>query len=281
MLSPDVTPASDARQAEGDTSYFSEAQSVRGTQASPAVDFITVHLWVQNWGAYAPSYDETSFEKSTLPWARAYLTASVAEAASLGKPVVLEEFGFPRDLGSLAPSAPTLRRDVYYRTIFEGLLASAASQGALAGVNFWAYAGEGRPAARGVPGPKPELCTGAAVPSGAASLSLTGAQPHWASCFINQEQRPAACSADSWWATRSAWPEGSYLGQDAWLGDPPHESQGWYSVFNNDTTMAFVKQTGEQLAATQLCAAAAVRPGGQGASSCTAGVPPGRSGNLC
>ena len=43
------------------------------------------------------------------------------------------------------------------------------------------------------------------------------------------------------WATKAAWPAGQYHGQDAFLGDPPHESQGWYSVFDADrSTLAVV-----------------------------------------
>ena len=27
---------------------------------------------------------------------------------------------------------------------------------------------------------------------------------------------------------------------DEFIGDPPHELQGWYSVYNNDTTLSLV-----------------------------------------
>ena len=73
-------------------------------------------------------------------------------------------------------------------------------------------------------------------------------------------------------------------------GDPPHESQGWYSVYDTDSTMRVVAAYAAAVNATNLCAAAAVRtsmapgsqPGSQaGVLACTAHVPSGRAGNLC
>lgn len=29
---------------------------------------------------------------------------------------------------------------------------------------------------------------------------------------------------------------------DEFIGDPPHELQGWYSVYNNDTTLSLVNK---------------------------------------
>ncbi len=246
---------------------------------------------MQNWGTYAPGYDEASFVNSTIPFAQAYMTASIAQAAYLNKPVVMEEFGFPRDLGSLSAEASVSRRDIYYSAVFDVLLASASTQGALAGVNFWAYGGEGRPAARGVPGTPSQLCTGARIGNGsAAPLSFTGAQPDWGACFTAQDARPRACGADTWWATRAAWPAGAYYGQDVWMGDPPHESQNWYSVLNTDTTMGVIATYAKQMNASMTCASTAVRtsllntsvPGSQaGAIACTSLVPSGCAGNLC
>jgi hypothetical protein len=259
-----------------------------------AIDYATAHLWVQNWARYAPGYDETSLANDTLPFARAYIRASTAEAAALGKPIVLEEFGFPRDLGSLSARAPTTRRDAYYADVFDALLASAGASGALAGVNFWAYAGEGRPAASGVPATRADLCGGEGPrtltynASAPRDVSLTGAPPDWGACFTAQDARAAACSRDTWWAPRDAWPPGAYIGQDVFLGDPPHESQGWYSTYDDDETMDVVRYYSKQLNATLACAAAAVRsaragkPGDNaGTIACTAPIPGGRAGNLC
>jgi hypothetical protein len=251
-------------------------------------------LWVQNWDRFQPGYSEGSLVNATLPFARAYVRASTAQAAALGKPLVLEEFGFPRDLGSLSALAPTTRRDAYYAVIFDALLASAGASGALAGVNFWAYAGEGRPVARGVPATRADLCGGTGPrtlvynASAPPDVSLTGAPPDWGACFTSQDARGPACSRDTWWAPPDAWPPGSYIGQDTLLGDPPHESQGWYSTFETDDTMDVIKRYTTQLNATLACTTAAVRsarsgkPGNDaGTIACTAPIPGGRAGNLC
>lgn len=33
-----------------------------------------------------------------------------------------------------------------------------------------------------------------------------------------------------------------------WLGDPPHENRGWYSVYDNDTTVDIIKNYNAALA---------------------------------
>jgi hypothetical protein len=274
--------------------WFSPSQALINTHNVTSIDFATAHLWVQNWGLYNAAYDEASLVNATLPFARAYLRASTAQAAWLKKPVVLEEFGFPRDLGSLAAGAPVTRRDAYFSVIFDAVLASAGSAGALAGCNFWAYAGAGRPASRGVPATRADLCGGEGprtlTGDVTAPKTLTGAQPDWAQCFTGQGDRERTCPADTWWATREAWPQGAYYGQDTFLGDPPHESAGWYSIYDTDTTMDVIKAYNVQLNNTLACAAAAVRtvvdpraaPGTTaGAVACTGGIARGRSGNLC
>lgn len=63
-----------------------------------------------------------------------------------GKPLVMEEFGFARDGGSLSPNATTSARDAMYAALFKEVIASANTMGALAGAEFWAWAGAGRPA---------------------------------------------------------------------------------------------------------------------------------------
>ena len=282
--------------AEADTSYWSPSQSLLRTNNGTSLDYVTAHLWVQNWGVYAPGFDAASLQNTTVPFACAYIAASVAQAAALNLPLVLEEFGFPRDLGSRAAAAPVTRRDAYCADVFDTLLASASSGGALAGVNFWAYGGRGRPAARNVPATAADLCGVGAGGNVTVNYSaplpptLTGSPLDWAACFADQGGRQNTCGRDTWWATREAWPPGAYAGQDTFLGDPPHESQGWYSVYDNDSTMALVRAYTGRLNATLACAAAAVRsaadvaasPGAQaGAVACTAAIPPGRAGNLC
>jgi mannan endo-1,4-beta-mannosidase len=63
----------------------------------------------------------------------------------LKKPLVLEEFGLPRDRENYAPGSPTAARDEYYRRMFNQVADSCRAGRALQGANFWAWGGEGRP----------------------------------------------------------------------------------------------------------------------------------------
>ncbi|WP_244431040.1 glycoside hydrolase 5 family protein [Simiduia agarivorans] len=108
---------------------------------SPYVDYMTVHLWIKNWGWFDIHNAETTIETAKTN-ALNYLREHNAMAMQLGKPLVLEEFGAERDEGELAPETSTLYRDDYYRTVFEFIEENTGK--AFAGTNFWAFAGAGR-----------------------------------------------------------------------------------------------------------------------------------------
>ena len=63
--------------------------------------------------------------------------AHVAIAKELQKPVVIEEFGYPRDGFSFSPEATTAARDRYYAYVLD----MVANEPVLAGCNFWAWGG--------------------------------------------------------------------------------------------------------------------------------------------
>ncbi len=153
------------------------SRKFRREHRCPDIDYATMHLWAQNWGWYDPAKPDADFEKS-LRKARRYIRRHVRTARKLGMPVVLEEFGLARDGGSYDPTAPTTRRDRYFREIFTQLHELAEAGEPVAGVNFWAWSGEGRP-------------------------------------------REPGC----------IWGAG-----DEFTGDPPFERQGWYSVYETDTS---------------------------------------------
>ena len=77
---------------------------------------------------------------------RDYVGQHLELAARIGKPLVFEEFGFPREGGSFDPAAATTYKDRYYRLIYSMVLDNARSGGPAAGSNFWAWNGEGRAA---------------------------------------------------------------------------------------------------------------------------------------
>ena len=106
--------------------------------AIPDIDYMTIHIWPYNWSwARADSLVED------LPGACAktdeYIATHLALAQKYGQPVVVEEFGFPRDGFSPERTATTEGRDTYYRHLFSKVGKE------IAGANFWGWSGYARP----------------------------------------------------------------------------------------------------------------------------------------
>lgn len=161
-----------------------EKQDFRQTHAGPDIDYATVHIWPQNWGWYDPQRP-ASYDGAELS-ARSYFRSFASDAAALGKPLVLEEFGLARDWeprhNTYDVNAPTTYRDRFYATMFQEVYTSRSTGGPAAGDNFWAWAGLARP---------------------------------------------------------------GY----SWVGDPPHETPGWYSVYDIDqSTLAIIAAHARQMA---------------------------------
>jgi len=112
--------------------------------ASAAIDFVSIHIWPENWGWTRTGSDERPFEQVT-DRARRYLDDHVRAAAALGKPALLLETGLPRDGSAFTPSTPVHLRDRYLQFMFDTTLASVESGGPLAGVFPWAWSGEAVP----------------------------------------------------------------------------------------------------------------------------------------
>lgn len=106
----------------------------------PDIDYMNIHIWPYNW-----SWVRENTLKTNLPVAientDKYIDEHVAVAARYGKPVVLEEFGFPRDDFQFAKGTPTTARDEYYRHVFGRIVESAKEGGLFAGLNFWGWGG--------------------------------------------------------------------------------------------------------------------------------------------
>lgn len=161
----------------------------RRDHAPDLIDYTTIHIWIQNWDWYDPEQHEATYERA-LAKALAYIERHLKKAEKLKKPIVLEEFGIARDLGDHDPAATTRQRDQYYGDIFQHIYQLAERGTAMAGCNFWAWGGQGRPRA----------------------------------------------------------PEVIWAAGDDLIGDPPHEHQGWYSVYDrDDSTLRVIKRYAEKL----------------------------------
>lgn len=113
----------------------------RKIHEAPEIDYGILHLWPYNWSWVRPETltdsVELAFDK-TVDYIRPHYEAMHAA----GKPLVLEEFGYPRDGMSYTPGSPTTGRDAFYSRVFNLI----ATSGMINGCNFWGWGGYAVPA---------------------------------------------------------------------------------------------------------------------------------------
>src|SRR5690606_11027724 len=110
---------------------------------SEHIDYLTFHIWPKNWG-WLDETDMSGSMDATLDKAATYVDRHIAYATELGKPLVLEEFGLPRDAGSLEPGSPTVHRARFLGLMLERVAESVRDGEPLVGSNLWSWAGYGR-----------------------------------------------------------------------------------------------------------------------------------------
>jgi mannan endo-1,4-beta-mannosidase len=125
----------------------------RKIHAFPEIDYICIHIWPYNWRWLGPASGpltnglakngETSVVDS-VPFAsrmtRVYMDRCWDVVKDLNKPMVLEEFGYPRDGYRIELNSTTQGRDSYYEYAF-----SLMDEGKLQGCCFWAWGGYAQP----------------------------------------------------------------------------------------------------------------------------------------
>ena len=160
-------------------------------KAHEHIDYLTAHIWPQNWSWVDPKDLPGTFDAGAAK-VETYIAEHIALAEDLNKPLVFEEFGFPRDNIAYEPGTATTYKDKFYGLIYAAVEGAIAQNTPVAGSNFWAWGGAGR----------------------------------------------------------ALHPDYHMLrGETSYVGDPPHEPQGWYSVFNTDTsTQALIKAHSGRLA---------------------------------
>ena len=112
--------------------------------ADKNVDYATIHIWPKNWGWFGDTAIAKSMD-NVIANTTNYINKHDSVMQSLNKPLVIEEFGLPRNGQSFEVSAPTTLRDAYYASVFNVLLNSITTNGVINGANFWAFSGGGRP----------------------------------------------------------------------------------------------------------------------------------------
>ena len=149
--------------------------------ADPNIDYLTIHIWPINWGWASRTNPDEDIDRACDKSSQ-YIALHTEMATRLDKPLVIEEFGYARQGNRAGIGIATESKDRFYGHIFGEVKRSTAEGGPIAGCNFWAWSGSGRP-------------------------------------------------------RQEVWQAG-----DDYLGDPPHEPQGWYSVFDCDSsTIAIIR----------------------------------------
>jgi len=175
---------------EGLKGCLDSADCVSAAHNAADIDYLTCHIWPLNW-KWVDANDLPGTYAKGEQLSADYFDRHIALAKALNKPLVIEEFGFPRDGGSYDPGTRTTYRDRFYAMIYARVVDGAKNGGPVAGSNFWGWGGSGRP-------PHPD----------------------------HRMRR----------------------GETDYVGDPPHEPQGWYSVFDSDaSTLDIIRRNAEAL----------------------------------
>ena len=108
------------------------------------VDYCNIHLWPYNW-----SWARKDHLLEDLPVAckntKEYIDQHLAICDRIQKPLVMEEFGYPRDGFKFELGTPTQGRDGYYKYVFSLVADNAEQGGKFAGCNFWGWGGLAKP----------------------------------------------------------------------------------------------------------------------------------------
>lgn len=108
------------------------------------IDYCNVHLWPYNWG-WAKKDSLVENLGRSCKNTKEYIDKHLAICAKIKKPLVMEEFGYPRDGFSFSPSSTTKGRDGYYKYVFSQIVDNAKKGGFFAGCNFWGWGGQAQP----------------------------------------------------------------------------------------------------------------------------------------
>ena len=125
---------------EGEMGCENSMELYERIHSCPDIDYMNIHIWPYNWNWVRENTLVTNLPVA-IKNTDDYIDAHLALAAKYGKPVVLEEFGFPRDGFQFKQGTSTDSRDAYYKHVFGRIVESAREGGLFAGLNFWGWGG--------------------------------------------------------------------------------------------------------------------------------------------
>ena len=128
---------------EGLNSSNDKIEIFERTHQNPNIDYLTMHIWPKNWNWFKAEDAEKTLP-TTLENAGKYIDAHIQVAQNLKRPIIIEEFGLPRENESLLSTSSVANRDIFYNYIFNRVLESHKNKGVLQAANFWGFGGEGK-----------------------------------------------------------------------------------------------------------------------------------------
>ena len=128
---------------EGKAGSNDDIAAFERTHNNPNIDYLTMHIWPKNWGWYNIN-DEKNSTEVAIKKTNDYIDEHIKVAQNLKKPLVLEEFGFPREKESLDKKASVENRNHYYEFVFEKMKTSIKAGLPFSALNFWGYGGLGK-----------------------------------------------------------------------------------------------------------------------------------------
>ena len=112
---------------------------------SPYIDYLNIHIWPFNWGWTSRDDMNDGTVEPAIALSLEYLDEHMEVARRLHKPLVVEEFGFPRDSVGFSRGTSVSMRDRYYEAMLSQMVGQKASGTLLAGFNFWGWGGLAEP----------------------------------------------------------------------------------------------------------------------------------------
>jgi len=104
------------------------------------IDYMTIHIWPYNWSWITKETTSADLDNA-IAMTDEYINMHLEIAAKYDKPLVVEEFGFPRDGMQFAQGTPTTKRDAFYTHVFGRIAEARKEGGRFAGLNFWGWGG--------------------------------------------------------------------------------------------------------------------------------------------
>ena len=146
---------------EGIVGCEEDSALFRQIHAFPEIDYICIHIWPYNWHWIGPASGPLETAKdingptsmidnldNACNKTYQYINECYHAVWDLDKPIVIEEFGYPRDNYSITPGTPTVGRDRYYWDMFAKINMLSKQDvvgGKVVGCCFWAWGGYAQP----------------------------------------------------------------------------------------------------------------------------------------